>query len=779
MRVTRKRWLALAGAALLATTTVFAAANAYADPGGTITGHVLDNGVPVPDVSVQIFSDGGSVFVPPTNTDADGAFTFANVPPAAYRVSYRLPGGNTFYANGATTFEDSDLIVVADGATVTLDEAVPPHGAITGRLSRADGSGVFAFVQAQSATASAFTTTDPNGNYSMPYLWEGTYRVLFHPTGAPEQYAHQKTEFLSADLFTVAAGANLTVDDTLIPTGFITGRVTDQGQPAPQFVHIQILNADAPFEQPVASTFTNPDGTYRVGVLPGTYKVKFSFSSLGISQYAHQKTDLASADRFTVAEGEEVVVDEAAVTPSTLRGRLTNADGTPAMGVFVSIQSGQQFYGAAVGPDGDWSASVLPGTYTVSFATALGTQWAFGKSSQAAADQIVVGSESTVEVNDVLRAPGSATFTATDNKTGAAITNFCVNHSSGGSCTTTGSLTVSALPGEFRAFVIAEDAQSYIPQEVIVNVASGQDTPVAVRLVKAATLTTVIKDAETGAPVVGACLHMVQTLNPITLTSQRTCSGPDGTLTVNGIRPGVYNGFVSVHDGLHGMQWVGLTRGTGAQATARLILLGEGKDATLPAIKLDRAGTLTGHVRDQATGNPLEFAFVGTASFSSGLGDAPPGAANTDAQGEYTIRDLGPYKWTFFFRRFGYASVFTGGTGDRFLSTGAKINVGQTTTYDQNMKVGTTLTGVVRLTDGTSPEFARVTMVHALSGDELDVSDISGAQPYELHVAAPLLVKLRIDGNFSSNWVGGADFLHARVFLVGTTSPQVQDVTIP
>jgi hypothetical protein len=733
--------------------------------------------VPVADVTVQVFSEGGPFFVPPTTTDASGAFILADVPPATYRVSYRLPGGNTFYANSATTFEESDLIVVTEGETVDLNEAVPPHGAIHGRLSRADGSGVFAFVQAFGATGSVFTNTDPNGDYSMPYVWEGTYRVQFNPPGAPVQYAHQQTDFLSASLFTVTAGANVTVNDTLIPTGSITGRVTDQGQPS-QFTRIEVLVADSPFEQPVASTIADEDGDYRVGVLPGTYKVKFSFSSIGISQYAHQKTDLASADRFTVAEGEEVVVDEEAVTPSTIHGTLTNADGTVPVGAFVSIQSGQNFYGAAVGPTGDWSASVLPGTYTVSFTTSLGTQWAFGKSSQQTADQIVVGSNATVEVNDTLRAPGTATFTAVEHKTGAAITNFCVSHSAGGSCTTTGSITLSSLPGEFRVFVSADDDQTYIAQDVIVNVASGQDTPVVVSLVKAATLTTVIKDAETGAPVLGACLHLVQPLNPITLTSQSTCSGPDGTLTVMGIRPGVYNGFVSVHDGAHGMQWVGYTRGTGAQATARLILLGEGTAATLPAIKLDKAGTLTGHVRDEATGNPLEFAFVGTASFSSGLGDAPPGSANTDTEGRYTIRDLGPYKWTMFFRHFGHASVFTGGVGDRFLSTGVKINAGQTTTYDLNMRHGTTLTGVVRLADGTSPPFVRVTMVHALSGDELDISDINGTQPYELHVAAPLLVKLRIDGGFSTTWIGGSDFLHAKVFFVGTTSPQVQDVTI-
>jgi hypothetical protein len=419
--------------------------------------------------------------------------------------------------------------------------------------------------------------------------------------------------------------------------------------------------------------------------VPGTYKVKVSLSN-GISQYAHQKTNLADADRFTVAEDEDVIVDEEAVTPSTMHGRLTNADGTPAMGTFVGIQSGQHFFGAVVGPTGEWSASVVPGTYTVSFATQLGTQWAFGKGSQETADQIVVGSNATVEVNDTLRAPGSVTVTATDHKTGAPIASFCVNHSFGGSCTTTGSVTVNAMPGEFRAFVTGPDDQTYIGQEIITTIVSGQDTSVTVSLVKAATLTVVIKDSETGAPAAGACLHMVETLNPITLTSARTCSGPDGKLTVKGIRPGAYNGFVSVHDGVHGMQWVGLTRGTGAQATARLILLGEGAATTLPAIKLDKAGTISGTIRDQATGNPLEFAFAGTASFSSGLGDAPPGSANTDTQGRYTIRDLGPYNWTLFFRRFGYASVFTGGTGDRFLSTGVKINAGQTATYDLNMR---------------------------------------------------------------------------------------------
>ena len=776
MRISRKRWLALAGATVLATTTIFVATNAYADPGGTITGHLLDNGVPVPNVNVALLTDGPPVPLPPTSTDASGAFTLADVPTGAYRVSFRLPGFVTFFAHGSTTFEGSDLIDVADGATVTLEETVPPHGAISGRLTRPDGSGVSAFVQAFGGAGSLSTSTDPTGAYTLPYVWVGSYRVQFSPSGAPQQFAHQKPDFPSADVFPVAAGVTTTVDDVLLPSGTITGRVTNQGS-AVSFASVQIIPSTAQFDQTVATTVTNFDGTYRVDVPAGSYKVKVRFPS-GISQYAHQNTSLAAADTFTVVEGETIVVDENALVPSTIRGTLTNEDGSPAMGAFVSVRSGFDFFGTAVGPTGEWSVSVLPGTYTVSFSTQLGTQWAFGKTSESTADPITVGSGATVEVNDVLLAPGSVTFTATDHKTGAPLTEFCVSHSFGGPCTTTGSITVTARAGDFWAFVTTED-QAYIPAEVRLTVVSGQDIPIAVSLIKAATVNTVIKDAETGAPVSGACVSLVSPVNPTMLIPfGGTCSGPNGAVAIRGVTPGVYNAFVNVHDGVHGMQWVGLSRGTGAQARARLILASEGATVTVPDIKLDKAGTVTGTVRDEATGAPLEDAFVALASFNSGAGHGIIGDL-TDDQGRYSFGDLGPYAWTFFFRHGIHASVFSGGTGDRFFAQGVKINVGQTTTYDLNMRGGTLFTGMVRRADGTPPEFARITLVHALSGDELSNSDVMGAQPYELHVAGPLLVKLRIDGGPGLAYVGGADFFSAKVFLVGSASPQVQDITVP
>jgi hypothetical protein len=309
----------------------------------------------------------------------------------------------------------------------------------------------------------------------------------------------------------------------------------------------------------------------------------------------------------------------------------------------------------------------------------------------------------------------------------------------------------------------------YLTESVEVDLVSGQNTALTVDLIKSGTVTTTVKDAATGAPVANACLELVEPLRPMTLgTSGPACSGADGAITLPGRRPGVYNAFVAPRDGVHGDQWVGLTRGVGAQALARLIVLNEGATVALPEVKLDLAGTITGVVRDEA-GQPLANAYVAVTSSNAGYG--PSGVyTNTDANGRYTLGGLGPYNWVLYFGHFGQATVFSGGTGDRFLATGIKVTTGGSTAYDQVMRVGNTLTGTVRNPDGTlaSPN-QRITLIHALSGDELGAFDLGSTAQYSFHVAGPLLVKLMID----QDWVGGADFAHARVFLVrpsGTTT---------
>ena len=53
---------------------------------------------------------------------------------------------------------------------------------------------------------------------------------------------------------------------------------------------------------------------------------------------------------------------------------------------------------------------------------------------------------------------------------------------------------------------------------------------------------------------------------------------------------------------MHGHQWVGPTGGTGLKQNASVITLTAGQAVTIPDIRMDKAGILTGVIRDKATG---------------------------------------------------------------------------------------------------------------------------------------------------------------------------------
>jgi len=351
------------------------------------------------------------------------------------------------------------------------------------------------------------------------------------------------------------------------------------------------------------------------------------------------------------------------------------------------------------------------------------------------------------------------------------VSSFCISAGPANICTSEGSVTTNLLAGHVLVFV-RDPAGVLLPENVEVDLVSGQTTAVSVELLKAAKVTTVVRDADTGAPVGNACLRLVEPLRPFTLgATAPACSAADGTLTLPNQRPGVVNAFIEVRDGVHGMQWVGLSRGTGAQARARLILINEGATVTLPDIRLDKKASVSGVVRDTTSGLPIPNAYVGLTSFDAGFG--PSGVfILTDPFGQYTLDSLGPYAWTLFFNDLQgpHASVFSGGTGDRFLAAGVALTAGQATSYDLTLRAGTVLTGTVTAPPTLPPDqFRRITLIHALSGDQLDASDIRGTGPYTFQVAGPLLVKLKID----QSWVGGEDFLHADVFLVGAEGTTV------
>ncbi|GID28764.1 carboxypeptidase-like regulatory domain-containing protein [Paractinoplanes brasiliensis] len=153
-----------------------------------------------------------------TVTGPDGRFRLRVQPNQTFIVSYQAGAlgqyvPHTFDPARATSF------FVRSGHTVRVtDRAAAPAG-IAGRLTDAAGAparGVHvSFINVDTINESE-TNTAADGTYDFSGLLEpGRYKVRFStPDGS--QYAHQKPDYDSADIITVASGETAVVDDQLL-----------------------------------------------------------------------------------------------------------------------------------------------------------------------------------------------------------------------------------------------------------------------------------------------------------------------------------------------------------------------------------------------------------------------------------------------------------------------------------------------------------------------------------------------------------------------------------
>jgi len=766
----------LAALALAAGITVPALAETTT---GTITGSFTEDGAPVAFAGVEIF-DPDFNYSDFTTTDENGEFSFADVPPNDYRVQFTLPGDTRQYWPQATSEEDAGFITVTEGALVTIDETVAPHGSVTGTVTDADGTaalGVEVSVVRGGFETLSQTITGPAGEYTLPYVWAGTYTIRVGGSGAPEQWAHQKTSPDEADTFEVLVGETLVVDEQLLPTGAISGRLTDaNGDPVPG-AFVSAFNDTTSLHR-----FTDDDGNYRITVRPGTYKVRFSAGD--ITQYAHQKTSEAQADEFTVEVGQDIIVDEQLLRTGTVRGTLRDASGAPVSFAEVALEEDDdaQFFGTT-DEAGEYSIEALPGVYRLRFRTPYGTQYAHGKSTFAEADPISVIGGETVVVDETLAPTGTITITARDRHTHEPIVEFCAEPTNfGGACTDNGTVILELLPNEYAVFVNAFDP-NYISSEIQVAVVSSANVSVVVELQKGATVTAVVRDAVTGAPVEGACAELKPPVRQLFRGGGFGCSDSDGVLTMTAVNPGTYNVWVRYFGEEYGDQWVGWHGGTGVQAKARIIIARSGATTRLPDIRLDPPGSITGVVTDAVTGEPVPNTWVTTSSWSSGAG--PSDGVLTASDGRYTLDGLGPYEWTLQFRNdVGYASHFSGDTANRILADPVRVRSGQTTRYDTKMRRGTAVTGLITLAPGAPGDFVRITAYHALTGDELGSVDPAPGEPYLLRVLGPTLIRLDysasdLHGEFIGGWYDReSSFQEADIVVVPKSGTKKVNITI-
>ncbi|MEU7876089.1 carboxypeptidase-like regulatory domain-containing protein [Dactylosporangium sp. NPDC049140] len=701
---------------------VLPAPPARAAGSGAVAGSLSEAGAPVPGATVSLLLNVYPVSIATAVTGADGSFRLDGVAPGTYKLKFGLLGGLEQFYPGKTDFASGSSITVADGQTTGgVADTVIAHGSLAGHVTTATGApAAHALVGiARPASADlAHVLTDDTGGYLLPYVAAGTYQefVSAAERGAPRQWVHGHQRAADADPVAVALGRRTIVDEALLPLGTISGRYTDAAGPVASPM-ITAYSQSSAAENVVASG--QADGTFRMFVYPGTYKVKFTApAGHGLDQWSHGKETEGTADVVSVTAGGAAVLDERQLPTGTVRGRLTDAAGQPVAGAGVAVADpvrDRQFQ-ATTAADGTWFLTAWTGAYRVSFSTTTQTQWAPGAATPAGASVVTVTDGGTTVVDDALTAPGSVTVTAVDARTGAALSTFCAE--TGGpsvylppACTQTGTVTFPEVGAGPLDVKVTDGA--HLDATVSTRVVAGRRTAVTARLDAGATIAFTLVDAVTGAPVDG-CVNLVPTTRAPDPYAGYAGACGSGTVTLDRVPPEPYAAFASASDGTHGAQWVGPHGGVGARAAALAIAPAAG-GTTAVTVRYDGIRTITGTVTDRASGAPVAGATVSTY--------VPE--ASTDAAGRYTIDRLGPYRWTLSFTQPSYA--------------------GQASAqYTVALSRGTTVTGRIKGSFGGTPQSATVSIVDARTLDVVSQVDAAADGTYTAHVAPPERIRVTV-----------------------------------
>ena len=750
--------LLLVPALAAATMTAAAAPAATASETGTIAGTLTDNGAPVAGASVYLYATDDS-YGDWAETDSNGRYTLSNVPAGedAYLVSFQAAGHPEQYAFGKVNWDDADRISVVAGQRTTVDDALLPTGTISGRFTDSDGNGVYAWVRADGGNVSGGSTrTDSDGSYSLK-VFPGSYRISFS-YGENQQYAYGTTDHEQAEVFAVAAGQAVTVNDVKLQTGAIEGRVTDaNGVPAAD-IEVQASGAGSGW------TRTDESGDYRLDdLLPGTYKVDFSVPDGG-RQYAHQSRTWHEATRFEVVGGETTRLDEQLLPTGSVAGRFVDRTGAGMANVQVSVSAvGYDDQGwASTDANGDFHvAGLFTGEYTVHFSKwGAIDQYAYGQVHAAQAERITVAAGQTSTVNDTALPVGDVRITARDAVTGAAVTDFWVNVKDWSGSSADGAVTITGLPVGTYPVSAGGDGYAFNDDAASVTVVAGAQVEVELSLRPLGRITTTVTDRATGAPAAGICVFPVREKSFNFPDGCRFRSDSQGEVTITVNDPDRYRLFaLPDRSSPYGAQWVGTTGGTGSELAAKLLTVEAGATVAAPTVRLDRKGVVTGTVTT-ADGAPVRNGTVSIVGPDIGAG-ADLRYARVAADGTYRIDWLGPYRWPLLFKAEAYPYQWSGGLGNRYLGRTVAVQAGTTSTFDHTLRAGADLTVTV-----PSVTSGRIVVHNAVTGDRIGVVDGLVSTGVTLQVARPQFVRISCYCGDGMRWYGGDDFDSASPVLI-------------
>ena len=180
----------------VATGTTRAGIDAALQPGGEITGTVLDGSTDTPIEGAEVCARAGNgfLFEDCALSGAGGRYTVLKLASGAYTVRFSAADFVVQYYHEAGTTEEAEPVAVTAGSTTSAINASLEQGAaITGRVTSAKTGDPLDEIRvcavAESVGASELCArSGPSGEYSITGLAPGEYSVSFYGTGYPSQY---------------------------------------------------------------------------------------------------------------------------------------------------------------------------------------------------------------------------------------------------------------------------------------------------------------------------------------------------------------------------------------------------------------------------------------------------------------------------------------------------------------------------------------------------------------------------------------------------------------
>ncbi len=669
------------------------------------------------------------------------------------------------------------VLALIHGGTAPVHAAALETGGIAGTFTKNGAAVADATVSAIPVSGShyGYATTSETGEFSIADLPVGEYKVSFASPGGGHQYFAGKTHHEYGDRVVVTAGAVTTINEQQLGFGRVEGTFRDRnGQPlSGAYVTFEPVSGGYGMSSPTDSL-----GAFGHSLWAGRYRVKLEVNPFSIGSFAQWSPgvrDREQAQIYEISDGQTFTLNETLMPTGRLSGRFTDAAGNGLANIFVMASPEGMLGGTArTGPDGSW---VVPYLVTGQQFKVQFTDWANGisqyaygtvHSEQATLFSVSDGQE--LVVNDSLLPTGSLKVTAKDAATGAAVTSFGVSLGQAGyGETQTGEVIIPSVP--VGTHPLSSYALGFENAESTVTVTAGQQTSIEISLRSKAKIEATVVDAATGQPISGVCLVAAKPTHFFLPDGCHGVSDAQGKAVAETSEAGWFQLFAFPYEaaGGYGAQWVTANGGSGSQLAAKLIKVEEGKGSQGPVVKLDRAGTVTGTVRNVAA-EPLPWAEIAVGPWSAETGGGI-GVTSTDENGSYTISYLGPYQWPLMFSHLNLRE-YSGAVGNRHLAQTVSVQTGQTTTYDFQFRAPVAVTVDV---NGNVTGDCYLYVVNAVTGDRMGGgwAENCTTDPITFQAVGPQAIKVYVyyqsGDEYILRWHGGGSFLTAKPVLLPAT----------